>query len=228
MSGLSTSEGVVGVIRQWGVQAEGMCGNYGGGPRKLQLALEHPELKPRFYALLDTLAKERELMFPVLERGPRFVVQTGEFKDPNALIAALETAEVWMESGVPDLLRRISLQGKEAAESYRVTPGDLGKTKSTRRDTIYADADSLGFGQIIQEYPALVALRCARQLQKGEACDMEVGEWFVAASEPIVDSHGYLHLLDVGRDGDGVRLGWDGGFPAGGWSPDRQFLFRRK
>ena len=143
-----------GIVRQWGMMVEGMCANYGGGPQKLERAKGHPGVKARFFALLDELAKERELMLPLLERGPKFSVPLGEFETSAGLIAALDAVGLaYFDSDVrKTMLPRITLsKEKRIAESYRATPGDLGKTGVTRRDTIYADAGKLGL--LFSQFP---------------------------------------------------------------------------
>lgn len=202
---------------------------YPGGKVRLELAKGHPDIKARTYAFWDQLAKEQELSLPLMERGPRFVVETGEFATIKELIAAMDAAGVKFEDNYlrTDLMPRIQLTtAKGPAESYRVTPSDLGHEQgTTRRDVIYTEAGQLGFPLIVQEYAALVALKCARQLKAGEPCDIEDGEWFVVASEPIVGSRRGPRVLYVYRRGDVVWLRWRYGGPGSEWRPERQFLF---
>lgn len=201
---------------------------YPGGKARLELAKGHPDIKARTFAFWDQLAKERELMLPLTERGPRFIVDTGEFETVAALIAEMDEEGVKFEDSYlrTDLMPRIQLSTtKVPVESYRVTPGDLGKTQATRRDVIYTEAGQLGFPQLVQEYAALVALKCARQIKAGEPCDLADGEWFVAAIEPIVDSYRHPCVLYVKRYGDVVWLNWRYGSPAHEWYPGSQFLF---
>jgi len=219
-----------GLTRQVLRMDEDFVRQYPGGTAKLELAKGHPDVKARTYALWEQLAKERELMLPLTDRGPRYTAETGEFKTPEELIAAYEEAggKYYDRFYPTDLLSRVKLTQEKGSmiESYRVTPSDLGHTENrTRRDTIYAEAGHLGFGQLIQEYGALLALKLARQLKETGTCDLEIGEWFVVATEPIVGSDGRLRLLVVKRHEDGVYLDWYYGYPDYEWDPDSQFLF---
>lgn len=201
---------------------------YPGGKARLELAKGHPDIKARTFAFWDQLAKERELMLPLLERGSKFSVDIDEFETIDALVAALGAAGLaYFDPYVRnDLLPRVKLvKVKGSAESHQVTPGDLDKTGVTRRDVIYADAKNLGFGSPVQEYGALLALNLQRQLNETGDCDLAIGKWYVIASEPIVGSSGGPRLLYVSRDEGGVYLYWRYGGPAYEWDPDDQFLF---
>ncbi|TSC65899.1 MAG: hypothetical protein CEO22_308 [Candidatus Berkelbacteria bacterium Gr01-1014_85] len=217
MNGQSTS----GTSRQWGMQVEGMCRNYGGGPRKLQLALEHPELKPRFYALLAELAAEREQMLPLLERGPKWTVQVGTFADNAAMIEAIEAKGYKIGHWTRDLLGKIQLEKEPVAvEAFEITPGDVGFTDNVRRDVFYAAVEKLGFIPIEPEVGPQALLQFSEKF--------ELDVWRVIGSQPIVGSDEVLRLFRVGRYSDVVWLSANYGGPDEGWSPDYRFLFRRK
>lgn len=104
-------------------------------------------------------------------------------------------------------------------ELVRVSVGDLGFNKPARYDEICARAKELGLDLCPPEVGP--ALRLAYK-------DQPMNEWLRIAMESIRGSDGYLLVFYVGRDGDGLWLGADYGYPDYVWGPGSGFVFARR
>lgn len=213
-----------GIHKQWLRMFEDWLPQFSGGPQWLNLAKRNPRCKGRVLTLLYDLATEMQGDLPLLERGPRFTVELGQFKTPDDLIVVLNAAGVRFGGGddsVVSLLRRIDLcQESRLAEGYVVTPGDTGNIQPVPQDRFYRETEELGFGDVVQEFTALVAFECALKLKWYGDCGLEVPEYYVAGSKPIVGADGIPRTLYVKLEREGVYLSATG-------NPDRVFHYEQ-
>jgi len=195
---------------------------YPGGLARLELAKGHPDIKARTFALWDELARERELALPLTERGPWANVQLGTYPNVVVLEKEIDTRNgLDMGSWARDILKKVSVASQPTnLDLYIVGVGELGFTKNTRRDVIYAAAEKLGFYPVPAEVGPQVALQFGDKFA--------IGEWAVVASEPILDSDRSPSVFYVRRSGDGFWLAASYGRADFGWNPVDRFLFCRK
>lgn len=146
-------------------------------------------------------------------------ITLGTHKDLKALKAALKSAKCKVSDYANDLL------GK---------PAFTLASEPTEVDLVVRSVKELGF-----EGNATYAQICAKAVELGlELCPAEVGpalrlayndqprdEWLRIAMEAITGSGGDRRIFDVGHDGDGLWLDWNGGHPGSVWDPDFRFVF---
>ncbi len=126
---------------------------------------------------------------------------------------ALKSAGVRFKAFVDQLVNLPSTAG--TIEFSRVSPRQLGFTKTTSIYTILSVAEELGYKLCRSEDAVAVALGYS---------DQPLGERVYLATYPVKWDDGGRYVLCIGRDEEGqyISMGCDGSF-----SPDFELIFRK-
>lgn len=143
--------------------------------------------------------------------SPRFSAESGEFKTPAELNAALDEAGLaYFEPYIREtFLPRLTLcQEPGSVGAYPVTPREIGNKRNPLfRDFYDTQLPKHGYSRPVREYGALLILKLARQLKETGDCDLKVGEYFIVLTDPLsVDARGYQYFLYVRRNANGLYL----------------------